>query len=82
MDLQPLLDWGLSFYHRYPEFCYVAAGVLVLLALWKPFKVLRAACVMLVLAVLVYIGFFLINSMNVGIKVKDKAIHRTEKALE
>jgi len=37
---------------------------------------------MLVLAVLVYIGFFLINSMNVGIKVKDKAVHRTEKELE
>lgn len=82
MDFQPLIDWGYSFYAQYQIFCYVLAGILVLLSLWKPFKILKAACLLLTLAVIVYICFYLIDSMNVGMDVKEKAIHRTEKAIE
>jgi hypothetical protein len=82
MDLEHLFDWGYTFYVQYPVFCYVAGGILLLLVLWKPFKVLKSAFLVLVLVAIVYIAFYLIDSMNVGLDVKDKAVHRTEKAIE
>lgn len=82
MDFQPLINWTYNFYAQYPIFCYVFSGILLLFALWKPFKILKAACLLLVLAIIVYICFYLIGSMNVGMDVKEKAIHRTENAIE
>lgn len=82
MDFQPLIDWGYSFYAQYPLFSYVLAAVLLLLILWKPAKVLKAAILLLVLSLILYVCFYLIGSMNVGMDVKEKAIHRTEKAIE
>lgn len=82
MDLQQLSDWGYTFYVQYPAFCYVAGGIFLLLVLWKPFKVLKSAFLVLVLAAVVSIAFYLLDSMNVGLEVKGKAVHRTEKAIE
>ncbi|WP_303720178.1 hypothetical protein [Malonomonas rubra] len=82
MDFQPLLDWVYTYYVQYPTFFYVVVGVLLLLILWKPAKVLKTTFLVLVLIFIVYICFYLIGSMNVGMNVKEKAIHRTEKAIE
>lgn len=82
MDVQQIVAWGESFYGQYPLFCYIAGGLLLLLALWKPFKVLKNVCLLLVLVAVVAAAFYLIDSMNFGVKIKNKAIHRTEKAIE
>lgn len=82
MDFQPLFDWIYTYYVNYPIFFYVLGGALLLLILWKPAKVLKTTFLILVLVVIVYICFYLIGSMNVGMNVKDKAIHRTQKAIE
>jgi len=82
MDFQPLFDWTYTFYIQYPIFCYLLAGVLVLLTLWKPVKVLKASCLILVLAGILYICFSLIGSMNAGVNIKEKAINRTEEAIK
>ena len=82
MDFQPLLDWCFNFYAQYPIFCYVLAGVLLLLALWKPVKVIKTALLVLVLIVILYICITIVNSMMGGMQSKEKAVHRTEKAIE
>lgn len=82
MDLQTLYAWAQHFYLQYPIFCYVLGGILLLLTFWKPLKVLKAALLLLALAVILYICFALIDSMNFGREIKEKAIHRTEKSLE
>ena len=82
MDFQQILDWGYTFYAQYPIFCYILLGVVVLLTLWKPAKVLKTSLLLLVLLVVLYICFFLIGSLNVGMDAKNRAAHKTEKALE
>lgn len=82
MEFSQLYQLGLDFYHHYPLFCYIAAGLLALFALWKPFKVLKSVFWLTILVIIIYLIFQLIGSMDAGIKMKDKAIHRTEKALE
>ena len=82
MDFSQISDWAITFYRQYPEFCSVVAAILLLLILWKPFKVLKNVLLLLVLAVIVYAAFYLIGSMNVGMDIKNKAIHRTEKAIK
>jgi len=82
MDLHQVIDWGFDFYLRYPIFCYVVAGVLLVLILWKPAKVLKTAFLLLILLALLYAAFFLINSMNIGVQVKEQGIQKMEKALK
>lgn len=82
MDSNRMIEWGLNFYSRSPEFCYVVAGILLVLLLWKPLKVLKTALLLSILAAIIAISFYLIDSMDVGRKIKKDAIHRTEKALE
>ena len=82
MDFQPLIDGVHNIYAQYPLYCYLAAGALFLLTVWKPAKMLKRALLLLVLLVVVYICFFLIDSMFSGVDVKQKAIHRTESKIE
>ena len=82
MNFQPLFDWAYNFYLQYPIFCYVIGGGMLLLVLWKPLKVFKGILLMLVLATIVYLCFCMTNSINIGIGVKEKAIHRTENAIE
>ena len=82
MDFQPLFDWTYNFYLQYPTFCYVIGGGMLLLALWKPLKVLKGILLLLLLALILYLCFFMIKSINFSMDVKEKAIHRTEKAIE
>ncbi len=82
MDIQQLLDSASSFYHRYPIFCYVAGALIILVVLWKPRKALKNLLLLLVLGLILYIGLTLVSSVDFGIAVKDKAIHRTEKEIE
>lgn len=82
MNLHPLFDWCFNFYAQYPIFCYVLAGVLLLLALWKPAKVIKTTLLILVLIVILYVCFNIVNSMMGSMQSKEKAVHRTEKAIE
>lgn len=82
MDFHPLFDWCFNFYAQYPIFCYVLVGALLLLILWKPAKVIKTALLILVLIVILYVCINIVNSMMGGMQIKDKAIHRTEKAIE
>ena len=81
MDLNPLIDWTVDYYARYPIFCYAAGGILLLLTLWKPIKVLKNAFLLLILLTLLYFGSQLIGSLEVGMKASDKAAKRTEEAI-
>lgn len=82
MDFQQLIDWGYSFYAQYPIFCYVVAGILLLVSLWKPFNALKMAFLLLVLATILCLCFYLIDSMNVGMEIKKGASQRTQKELD
>jgi len=82
MDFQLFIDWVNSFYQQYPLFCYVAGGALLLLSLWKPRKVLRSLLLALVLMVILYISFWLIDSINFGKGLTEKGIQRSEQAIE
>lgn len=82
MDVQPLLDWCFNFYAQYPTFCYVLAGVVLLLTLWKPAKVIKITLLTLVLIVILYICSSIVTSMQGGANIKEKALRRTEQALE
>ncbi len=82
MDFQLFIDWTNSFYQQYPLFCYVAGGALLLLSLWKPRKVLRSLLLALVLMVILYISFWLIDSINFGKGLTEKGIQRSEQAIE
>lgn len=82
MDLQPLLTWGHDLYTEYPLYFYLIAGALLLLTLWKPAKMLKRALLLLVLLAVLYVCFFLIDSMRTGVDVKQKAAHRTEDMIE
>ncbi len=82
MNFQPLFNWAYSFYLQYSIFCYVIGGVVLLLVFWKPLKVLKSILLMLVLALILYLCFIMTQSVDFSIGVKEKAIHRTEKAIE
>lgn len=82
MDLDQVVDWGVNFYLHYPVFCYVLAGLLLVLILWKPAKVLKMAFLILILLAILYVAFFLIKSMNVGVQVKEHGLQKMEKALK
>jgi len=82
MDMQQLLDWPSSFYNQYPVFCYVAGGVVLLLIFWKPRNALKNLLFLLVLVLVLYICLTLVQSIDFGISVKDKEIHKTEKEIE
>lgn len=82
MDFAPIFDWAINFYSQYPQFCYIVGGILLVLVLWKPAKVLKNALLLLVLLLVVYVAFYMVDSMNFGKKIKEEAIHRTEKAIE
>ena len=82
MDFQPVIDWVQHLYARYPAPSYVIAGVLLLVLIWKPFKVLKKVFLLLIMAGILYVCFYLLDSMTAGMDSKDKAIHRTEKAIE
>jgi len=82
MALSRVFDWGFQFYADYPMFCYVAGAVLLLLLLWKPAKVLKAAFLVVVLLTLLYLAFFLVDSMKTGVKVKEQGLDRMEKSLQ
>ncbi len=82
MDFQLFIDWANSFYQQYPLFCYVAGGALLLLSLWKPRKVLRSLLLALILVALLYISFWLIDSINFGKDLTEKGIQRSEQAIE
>ena len=82
MDFQPLIDWCRSYYAQYPIFCYVLAGVILLLLLWKPTKVLKTLVLILVLVVILYICATLVGSIQGGSSLTDKAVRRTEKGIE
>lgn len=82
MEISQLLDWGFSFYRQYPVLCYGLAAVLLVVTLWKPFKVLKAAFLLLVLAICLYIGLTLINTMKIGVENKNRGAHRLEQTTE
>ncbi len=82
MEISQLLDWGLSLYRQYPAFSYGIAAVLLVVTLWKPFKVLKTAFLLLVMAVCLYIGLTLISTMKAGVESKNKGIHRSEQTTE
>jgi|GEM_PF-1863486 len=82
MDLSQVINWGVDFFYRYQVFCYVLAGVLLILLLWKPAKVMKTAFLVLILLAVLYFIFLLIDSMQVGVQVKQQGIHKSEKALE
>ncbi len=77
-----LVDWALDFFAQNQLFCYVAAGILVVLIIWKPGKILKNAFLLLVLLGLIYFVMQIFTSINVGRSVKDKAIHKTERAMK
>ena len=82
MDFELLIDWANSFYQQYPIFCYVLGGALLLMALWKPRKVLRSLLLALILVALLYFSFWLIDSINFGKDLTEKGIQRSEQAIE
>ncbi len=82
MDFHSLIAWAQSLYASYPLYCYLAAGALLLLTLWKPAKMLKNAFLLLILLAVLYVCFFLIDSMKTGVDVKEKAAHRTESQIE
>jgi len=82
MDIDLLVDWGFDFYAHNQIFCLVAGGVLLILVLWKPLKVLKTAFLVLILLAILYAAFFLIDSMKVGVQVKEHGVQRMEKSLE
>jgi len=82
MGIQTLIDWAHTFFVQYSVFCYVLGGIILLLILWKPAKVLKTTFLILILLIILYACFYLLGIMNLGIDVKDKAIYRTEKSIE
>ena len=82
MDLQPLFAWVQDLYSSDPIYFYLAGAILLLLTLWQPVKMLKRALLLLVMLVVLYICFFLIDSMKTGVDVKQKAAHRTESKIE
>ncbi len=82
MMLDNLLAWAGDFYARYPIFCYVAGGVLLLLVLWKPAKILKNIFLLLVLLAVIYFAVQVFGSLETGIKLKDKGTKRTEEAIK
>ena len=82
MDLDLLVDWGYDFYASQPAFCYVLAGVLLVLLLWKPAKVVKTALLILILLAILFAAFFMIDSMKVGMQVKEQGIEKMEKSLQ
>lgn len=82
MKLQTLIDWVHTFFVQYSVFCYVLGGAILLWTLWKPAKALKTTCLISILLVILYACFYLLGIMNLGMDVKDKTIHRTEKSIE
>ena len=82
MNFNWIFDWGGDIYARYPIFCYVAAAVLFILLIWKPAKVLKTALLVLILLAILSAAFFLIQSTNVGVQVKEQGLQKMEKSLE
>jgi hypothetical protein len=82
MDLDLVIAWGSDFFDNYPTFCYVAGGVLLALTLWKPVKALKTILLVVVLLAGLYVAFLLIDSLQIGAKLKGQGIHKSEKVGE
>lgn len=82
MNLDLLFAWLNDFYQHYPIFCYVAGGIVLLFCLIKPVKAIQYLFLALVLSGLLYFGYYLLDSLNVGIKAKSEGIQRSEKAID
>ncbi len=79
--MQNLIDQLFMFYHDNSVFCMVAGGILVVLLLWKPVKVLKGIILLIILAAVLYVAIRLVDSVNFGSSLKKSGIERTEKAL-
>jgi hypothetical protein len=82
MDFKQVFAWMRDFYANYPIFCYMAAGILLVLLLWKPVKVLKTALLVFILLVVFSGIFYLIDSMKTGIRIEKQGMQQTEKSLQ
>jgi hypothetical protein len=82
MELHTVTAWAEDFYARYPIFCYLAGGIMLLLTLWKPAKILKNLFLVMVLLTIIYFAMQLFGSLQTGMILKDQGSKRTEDAIK
>ena len=82
MDFSEILDTVVGYYHDYP---LIVAGVAIALLVWaymKPKQAFKGLLFVAFVAVVFYMVSYMREGTGSSISVKEKMIHKTEKALE
>lgn len=77
MSFQPLFSWLNGLYIQNPIFCYAIAGTILVLALWKPVKVMKFIGLVLVLGLIVYASLYLTKAIDFSTATKKTEMNRT-----